>query len=136
MKAYLLTAVLLTALTGCNDKGPGPQPPELYGSTWALSARTVATTSTTSAPTTVTMTVPLGTYSIVFPGNGTCRVATGGATLVGDCIYNGKTLAFGTLGVSPAREVTVASLSTNQLVTVEQAQTATTTTTTTETFTR
>jgi len=77
-----------------------------------------------------------GAYSIVFSGNGTCTVFTGGATLVGDCTYNGSTIVYGPLGVSAAREVAVKSLTTNQLVTVEKTRNATADYTSTDTFTR
>jgi len=136
MKTTMLTTALLLALAGCNNKGPGPMPPELYGSTWALASRTVATTSLTSSPTTVTTTVAPGTYSVVFQGNGKCTVVAGSTTLVGDCLYDGKTIAYGPLGASPAREVTVNALSASQLITVEKAQDATATYTTTEAYTR
>ncbi len=136
MKYFLPTALLLMALASCHDKGPGPAPPQLYGSTWNLSSRTVTTTSATSPATTVTTAVAPGAYSIVFPGNGTCTVFTGGVTLVGDCIYNGSTITYGPLGVSAAREVTVQALTATQLVTVEKTQDATTAYTSTDTFTR
>lgn len=136
MKYVLPTALLLMALASCHDKGPSPSPPQLYGSTWNLSSRTVTTTSATSPATTVTTAVVPGAYSIVFAGNGTCTVFTAGVTLVGDCIYNGRTIVYGPLGVSAAREVIVKSLTANELVTIEKTQDATTAYTSTDTFTR
>ncbi|MGI4738219.1 MAG: hypothetical protein ACRYG7_23880 [Janthinobacterium lividum] len=133
MKYVLPTALLLMTLASCHDKGPSPSPPQLYGSTWNLSSRTVTTTNATSPATTA---VAPGAYSIVFPGNGTCKVFTGGVTLVGDCIYNGSTIVYGPLGVSAAREVTVKSLTATELVTMEKTQDATTAYTSTDTFTR
>ena len=139
MKHLSLISVLLLSglLTNCNDKGPGPTPPQLYGSTWSLSSSTVVQTDQSGTTTTTTSTVPSGAYSIYYPGDGTYRLTTGSATATGGCVYDGKTITLTTtVGSSQTRVMTVSSLTTTQLVTVEKAQAAGSAYTTTSTYTR
>jgi hypothetical protein len=138
MKHFLPAALLFTALGGCNDKGPGPSPPELYGSTWDLSARTLAITDATGTTTTTTA-VPSGSFSIAYPGDGTYRLLTGGATATGKCEYDGKTITiYNTVGFGAAqtRVMTVSALTATQLVTVEKTQDSGSSYTSTDTYTR
>lgn len=78
-----------------------------------------------------------GAYSITYPGDGTYRLLTGGATAAGNCDYDGKTITlYNTAGSSQARVLAVSTLTTTQLVTVEKTQDATNCYPTTSTFTR
>jgi hypothetical protein len=135
---FLASSLLLSGLlTSCHDKGPGPMPPQLYGSTWDLSSSTIVLTDPTGTTTTNTSTVPSGTYSITYPGDGTYRLTTGGATATGGCVYDGSTITLSTtVGASPNRVMTVSALTTAQLVTVEKTQAAGSSYTTTSTYTR
>jgi len=138
-KPVLASLLLATGLASCNHKGPDPSPPQLYGSTWDLSARTVATTDATGTTTTTTKAVPSGAYSIVYPGDGTYRLLTGGATATGKCEYDGKTITlYNTVGLGPAqtRVLTVAAITATQLVTVEKTQDSANAYLSTDTYTR
>ena len=99
--------------------------------------RTVVATPASGTPTTTTSNVVSGAFSIVYPGDGTYRLLTGGATATGKCDYDGKTITlYNTVGASQTRVMTIKSLTDTQLVTEEKTQDATTYYTSTDTYTR
>ncbi|NML65153.1 hypothetical protein HHL22_08040 [Hymenobacter sp. RP-2-7] len=138
MRKHLLALAFLTSLlAGCKRDNPAPLPPPLYGSTWSLTTRTVVATGPSGTPTTTTSSIASGAFSIVYPGDGTYRLMTGGATATGKCDYDGKTITiYNTVGASQTRVMTIKSLTDTQLVTEEKTQDATTYYTSTDTYTR
>jgi hypothetical protein len=139
MRYHLLApALLLTSLlAGCKNGHPAPIPPQLTGSTWSLSSRTVVATGPSGTPTTTTSSVVSGAFSIRYPGDGTYHIMTGGATATGKCDYDGKTITlYNTVGANQTRVMTIKSLTETQLVTEEQTQDPTTYYTSTDTYTR
>jgi hypothetical protein len=136
-KLLRLSFAGLLLLAGCTRNNPDPSPPQLYGSTWNLTQQTVIATDPGGITTTVTTTVPAGALSYQFPGNGTYKLITATATADGPCEYDGKTITLqNTVGSSPTRVLKVSTLTTSQLVTVEDNQTSAGTYHTTSTFTR
>jgi hypothetical protein len=135
---FLATALgLISLLASCKNKEPAPVPPQLYGSTWSLTTRTVVAMPASGTPTTTTSSVVSGAFSIVYPGDGTYHLMTGGATATGKCDYDGKTITlYNIVGATHTRVMTITSLTATELVTVEQGQDATTSYSTTDTYTR
>jgi hypothetical protein len=131
--AFLLAGIL----AGCKNNNPAPIPPQLTGSIWSLSSRTVVATDPSGTPTTTTSSVASGAFSIRYPGDGTYHIMTGGATATGKCDYDGKTITlYNTVGANPTRVMTIKSLTDTQLVTEERTQDPTTYYMSTDTYTR